>query len=171
MFGKFISLTMGLFLFSNLIALQAEASGEGSATKYQWTNFQVGGISTWQGYGQSGGGVIRYLPSYSWNEEWTLGISFDAAYLKLNTNVSFAGIGYMGFLKRKVSDRWALQLNAGAQTWTCDGCETKPVFGPTISYNVTSEKLSWIKDLWLAYLPVFHDETAHEVQLGVGIRF
>ncbi|MBX3017401.1 MAG: hypothetical protein KF767_05890 [Bdellovibrionaceae bacterium] len=153
------------------VLIGVSASGAPPAGQLRWSDFQIGGISTWQGSGQSGGGVVRILPAYGLNDAWIVGASLDAAYLKLDTDVGFAGIGLMAYVRKEIADSWSLQLNAGLQTWTCDGCGTKPVLGPTLSREVSFTRWPWVQSLWLAYLPVLHDETAHELQLGAGLHF
>jgi hypothetical protein len=137
----------------------------------QLLSFQVGGISAFQGSGYSGGGVVRYLPSYQLAPNWKVGLSVDAALLKLDTNSDFAAVGYMAFVRRKILDSWDLQLSAGAQTWTYSGAGTSLVIGPTVSYDLAIQKAPWFKNVWIAYLPVFQSTVAQEIQFGAGLQF
>lgn len=136
-----------------------------------YKSFQVGGSFTSLDGGESGGAVVRYLPTYKFSDKWSYGLSLDASSMKADGSDDFFAIGYMGFARMKLSEKLDIQLNAGAQTWTCDDCETKFVAGPTVSYDLGLEKTPWIKNVWAAYLPVFHDETAHTFQIGAGLQF
>ncbi len=132
---------------------------------------QVGGVSAFQGDGYSGGVTLRFLPSYKLSEPVTVGIALDASYLKFDTDSNFVALGYMAYARTSVFEKVTAQLNIGAKTWLCDGCGTKLVAGPSVSYDIEIERSPWLKNLWLAYLPVFRDPVDHEVQAGIGIHF
>ena len=162
-----------IFVSAPLAQSQADesASQVTSQSKWDFTSSRIGAIGVIQGGGWSTSGTARYTPSYEVAQSWRVGLDLGYTYLKRSDSSKFSAFDYLAFVSYRVSEPWEIRLQLGAETWTCSDCQTKLAVGPSVSYQLPHPPMSWFKEIWFTYLPVFESTVAHELSIGAGLHF
>ncbi len=158
-----------LYIFT-IIVISTCAFARTSNESFNLKTFQLGRSRALQSSDSSIVGVTRHIPNYALNDTLSFGLGIDTAFLKFDSNITFAAIGHSVCSRAKVTDQINAQLNTGVQP-RMSGCDTKTALGLTVMHDLVFQDFNYLKNIYLAYLPLFHNSIVHISELGVGIEF
>lgn len=142
---------------------------------WNFTSLHGGPIFARQGGGNSLSALVRYAPSYTFEdaERFSVGPNLGFSVLRNDGSSAFAVIEYAVHGTVRISEHISARLLLGGQTWTGGngtaffvGAEAFYHFGP----NEWGES-RFLDSVFIAYAPVFQGALAQEFSLGVGVQF
>lgn len=154
-----------------LVSVQAFADGENansSPSSIHYKAFQVGGMYTTQGPGESWSGIIRYSPYFALKENIHLGISIGIAPQKRDDTTNFVETEFLANGRYFLNDEWSAQVSAGGQNWSSSNGGFAFSGGVAAFYGL---KTSFLKDVFVQYLYVGQSQSANQWLAGVSIEF
>ena len=144
-----------------------------SLSSFEFKQFEVGFISALQmnPSSNSESGVARWVPTYQLNSNVDLGLNLGITGFKSNVSSSFASFEYGATGTYHFNENWLGRLTIGAQTWTGTQSQTSFSLAGTGIYRFSQSLLHVIEGMFASYTPVFSKHRAHEISIGVELKF
>jgi len=172
---------LGLY-FMLILAVSAQSFAEegvesASSSSFwktiHYKSFQAAATYTKQGKGESYSGIARFNPYYNLRENIRVGASLGIAPQKLDDDTTITEVEILANGRYFFSENWSAQVSAGFQIWSCDDCDIALSAGVAgfHSLNLPWEWAKIFKDVFVQYLYVGQDKSAHQVLVGVSVEF
>lgn len=138
-------------------------------SKSDLRSVQLSGIMTQQDSGSTQSVHLRYSPSWELREAWRAGVSVGVSPQIMEDETQFVGSEVLANAQYRLNERWSAQASAGVQSWKCDYCrDTTLAAGLAGTYQVKSDRLPPLQNIWLQYLYADQEKTMHQLLLGLG---
>ena len=164
---------LSLLLISVSSAYATETLAEVTASpRFSLAQFELGTNTAFQSGGyNSFSGIIRWIPEYRLNLQWSVGLDAGVTDFKYTDTTHSLVIEYAATVRYQINT-WSLKAIVGAQSWTSGSYSTSFMVGPEIGYHFDQPLFQCLNQIFASYTPVLKSgSTIQEIAVGVGFNF